>query len=211
MPHNTNQMIADTFIDDASADPDPIKQFHRWFDHARAAEIPLAESMTLATATAEGRPSARIVLLKHADEDGFVFYTNYRSRKARELDANPFAALIFYWQKLDYQIRVEGSVTRVSAAESDAYFAPRPRDSQLGPHASPQSDAVADRSFLERQFAEAEARYLDVDVTRPEHWGGYRVKPDRIEFWKSRSGRLHDRVLYELQPDGSWLRRRLAP
>src|SRR3954469_13263192 len=147
---NSNYMIVDNFIDEASAAPDPIKQFHRWFDHARAAEIPLAESMTLATATAEGRPSARIVLLKHADENGFVFYTNYRSRKARELDANPFAALIFYWQKLDYQIRVEGSVTRVSAAESDAYFATRPRDSQLGAHASPQSDAVADRSFLER-------------------------------------------------------------
>ena len=149
--------------------------------------------------------------MKHADDEGFVFYTNYRSRKARELDANPFAALIFYWQKLDYQIRVEGSVTRVSAAESDAYFATHPRESQLGAHASPQSDPVVDRGFLERQFAEAEMRYLNGDVMRPEHWGGYRLKPDRIEFWKSRSGRLHDRVLYELQPDGSWLRRRLAP
>ena len=204
-------MIVDNFIDEASAAADPIKQFHRWFDHAKAAEIPLAESMTLATATVEGRPSARIVLLKHADNDGFVFYTNYRSRKARELDANPFAALIFYWHKLDYQIRVEGSVTRVSAAESDAYFATRPRDSQLGAHASPQSEAVADRSYLERQFEEAESKYMDVDVMRPEHWGGYRIKPERIEFWKSRSGRLHDRLLYELQPDGSWFRQRLAP
>ena len=211
MPHNTNQMIADTFIDDASADPDPIKQFHRWFDHARAAEIPLAESMTLATATVEGRPSARIVLLKQADSDGFVFYTNYRSRKAQELDANPFAALIFYWQKLDYQIRVEGSVSRVTVAESDAYFATRPRESQLGAHASPQSDVVADRSFLEARLAEAEAKYLHGSVVRPEHWGGYRIEPHRIEFWKSRSGRLHDRLLYELQPDSSWLRRRLAP
>lgn len=201
----------DQAINESAADPNPINQFRRWFDHARAAEIPLAEAMTLATSTTDGKPSARMVLLKQVDDDGFVFYTNYRSRKARELDANPFAALIFYWQKLDYQVRVEGTVTRVSAAESDEYFATRPRESQLGANASPQSEVVSDRAFLEGRYAELEEKYQNQDVPRPEHWGGYRLEPSRIEFWKSRIGRLHDRLLYERQPDGSWLRTRLAP
>jgi len=210
MDHQEHLAVDDS-LDKTTADPNPIDQFRRWFDHAKAAGIPLAEAMSLATTTLEGRPSARMVLLKQVDDDGFVFYTNYRSRKARELDENRFAALVFYWQKLDYQVRVEGVVTRTSAEESDEYFATRPRDSQLGAHASPQSDVVPDRVFLEKQFAELEAKYLDGTVDRPEHWGGYRVRPERIEFWKSRPGRLHDRLLYELQPDGTWLRTRLAP
>jgi pyridoxamine 5'-phosphate oxidase len=201
----------DQTINENTADPNPINQFRRWFDHAKAAEIPLAEAMTLATATLAGKPSARMVLLKQVDEDGFVFYTNYRSRKASELDANPVAALIFYWQKLDYQVRVEGTVARVSAAESDEYFATRPRESQLGAHASPQSGVVSDRGFLKSRYAELAEQYQNQNVPRPEHWGGYRLKPERIEFWKSRVGRLHDRLLYERQPDSTWLRTRLAP
>ncbi|HXD34229.1 MAG TPA: pyridoxamine 5'-phosphate oxidase [Pyrinomonadaceae bacterium] len=207
----TMESSVDQTINESSADPNPINQFRRWFDQARAAKIPLAEAITLATATVDGKPSARMVLLKQVDDEGFVFYTNYRSRKSRELDANPFAALVFYWQKLDYQVRVEGVVARVTAAESDEYFATRPRESQLGAHASPQSDVVSDRAFLEERYAELEEMYSGADVPRPEHWGGYRLKPDRIEFWKSRVGRLHDRLLYERQPDGSWLRTRLAP
>jgi pyridoxamine 5'-phosphate oxidase len=201
----------DTTLDETSADANPIKQFQRWFQHAVEAQIPLAEAMTLTTATIDGRPSARMVLLKQVDDDGFVFFTNFRSRKARELDANPFAALVFYWQKLDYQVRVEGTATRISAAESDEYFATRPRDSQLGAHASPQSDVVADRAFLENRFAELEEQFRDRQVPRPEHWGGYCLSPERVEFWKSRVGRMHDRLLYERQPDGVWKLSRLAP
>ena len=203
-------IFADDSIDERSADPNPIDQFQRWFDQAREAGIPLAEAVTLATSTPDGRPSARMVLLKQVDDDGFVFYTNYLSRKARELDENPFAALVFYWQKLDYQVRVEGTVTRTSAEESDEYFATRPRDSQLGAIASPQSAVVSDREFLETRLAELEVEYHDRSVERPENWGGYRIKPLRIEFWKSRAGRLHDRVLYELT-NGEWARTRLAP
>lgn len=206
----SNHAVDDS-LNEATADPNPINQFRRWFNHAQAAGIPMPEAMTLATASPNGRPAARLVLLKGVDDEGFVFYTNYRSRKARELDANPFAALVFYWQKLDYQVRVEGSVTRTSAEESDEYYATRPRESQLGAHASPQSEVVSGREFLENRFAELEENYRDRTVDRPEHWGGYRVKPERIEFWKSRPGRLHDRLLYERQTDGTWLRTRLAP
>lgn len=206
-----SNVIIDTTIDEANADANPIKQFQRWFQHAAKAQIPMPEAMSLTTATADGRPSARMVLLKQVDEDGFVFFTNYRSQKARELDANPFAALVFYWQKLDYQVRVEGIATRVSEIESDEYFATRPRESQVGAHASPQSDVVANRLFLEDRFAELEERFRDQLIPRPEHWGGYRIKPERVEFWKSRVGRMHDRLLYERQPDGIWKLSRLAP
>ena len=204
-------ILADDSIDERTADPNPINQFQRWFDQAREAGVPLAERVTLATSTPDGRPSARMVLLKQVVDDGFVFYTNYLSRKARELDENPFAALVFYWQKLDYQVRVEGTVTRNSAEESDEYFATRPRDSQLGAVASPQSAVVSDREALETRLAELEVEYRDRSVERPAHWGGYRIKPLRIEFWKSRAGRLHDRVLYELLDNGAWARTRLAP
>jgi pyridoxamine 5'-phosphate oxidase len=201
----------DQTLDETTAGLDPIALFQRWFQHARAAGIPLAETMTLATVSAGCKPSARMVLLKQVDEDGYVFFTNYQSRKANELDNNPAAALVFYWQKLDYQVRVEGVVARVSAQESDEYFATRPRESQLGAHASPQSETVADRQDLETRYAELEKQYLDKNIPRPTHWGGYRLKPQLIEFWKSRVGRMHDRLLYERQADGSWKRSRLAP
>jgi pyridoxamine 5'-phosphate oxidase len=198
-------------LDESTAEADPLKQFHIWFDEARAAGLPLPEAMTLATATKDGRPSARLVLLKHADQRGFVFYTNYGSQKARELDANPQAALVFYWPQLERQVRVEGSVAKVSAAESDEYFHTRPRESQIGALASPQSEVIAGRDVLQRRFDELEALYEDREIERPAHWGGYRLRPERIEFWKGRPGRLHDRLLYEQQADGTWQITRLAP
>jgi pyridoxamine 5'-phosphate oxidase len=198
-------------LDEVSANADPLKQFHRWFSEARDASLPLPEAMTLATATADGRPAARLVLLKQADEEGFTFYTNYGSRKARELDTNPQAALVFYWPQLERQVRVEGKVARTTLAESDAYFKTRGRESQLGAHASPQSKVVASREVLQENFAALEKSYAGREVERPAHWGGYRLTPERIEFWKGRPGRLHDRLLYERQPDGRWSITRLAP
>jgi len=166
--------------------------------------------MTLATATPEGKPSARMVLLKQVDDDGFVFFTNYNSVKAAQLDANPFAALVFYWAQLDRQVRVEGSVVRTSAQESRDYFMTRPRESQIGAWASAQSEVISSRGVLEQRAHELEGLYFDREVEWPEHWGGYRLKPERIEFWKSRIGRLHDRISYERVPDG-WTITRLAP
>ena len=198
-------------LDEKTADPDPLKQFQQWFDEARARVSPLPEAMTLATATTDGKPSARLVLLKQVDDRGFVFYTNYRSSKARELDTNPFAALVFYWPQLERQVRVEGTVTRTSAAESDEYFQTRPRDSQIGALASPQSEVIPNRDVLEQRLAELEEEFRDKEVERPAHWGGYCLKPERIEFWKGRPGRLHDRLLYERQANGAWIIKRLAP
>ncbi len=198
-------------LDEKTVDRDPLKLFRRWFDEAIASGSRLPDAMTLATATKTGKPSARMVLLKQVDDDGFVFYTNYNSRKARELDENLYAALVSYWVGLDRQVRVEGTVERVSAAESDEYFHTRPRESQLGALASPQSDVIESREFLEQRFRDFESMYRDRTVTRPAHWGGYRLKPNLIEFWQNRSGRLHDRILYELQADGSWSIKRLAP
>ncbi len=198
-------------LTEETVDRNPIAQFQKWFGDAAATGMHLPEAMTLATATKEGRPTARLVLLKNVDKDGFVFYTNYRSAKAKELDENPFAALVFYWPQLDRQVRIDGAVSRVSARESDEYFQTRPRESQLGALASPQSEIIASRDVLEERFRELERQYEGRPIDRPEHWGGYRLKPERIEFWKSRPGRLHDRILYELQPDGSWSIKRLAP
>jgi len=198
-------------LDESTADPDPLKLFQRWFAEARAAGLPLPEAMTLATASKDGKPSARLVLLKQADEHGFVFYTNYRSPKARQLDANPFASLVFFWPQLERQVRIEGTVTRVSPAESDDYFRTRPRESQIGALASPQSDVISGRDVLQQRFDELEAAYRDREIERPAHWGGYRLRPERIEFWKGRPGRLHDRLLFESQADGSWTIKRLAP
>ncbi len=193
------------------ADSDPLKQFQRWFDDARASGLPLPEAMTLATSTPDGKPAARMVLLKQVDERGFVFFTNYQSPKARDIAVNPQAALLFFWPQLERQVRVEGSVTQLPAAESDEYFQSRPRESQIGAHASPQSDVIENRESLEKRFAEYEQLYRDRRVDRPAHWGGYVVRPERIEFWKGRPGRLHDRLLYERLAGGSWRRSRLAP
>jgi pyridoxamine 5'-phosphate oxidase len=204
-PSTSNQ------LDEKTIDPDPIRLFRRWFDEAIASGSRLPDAMTLATATKDGKPSARMLLLKGVDREGFVFYTNYLSQKAKELDENPRAALVMYWVQLDRQVRVEGEVERISAAESDEYFSTRPRESQLGALASPQSEVIEGRNVLENRFRELDELYRDREVDRPEHWGGYRLKPERIEFWQNRAGRLHDRILYERQPDGSWSIKRLAP
>jgi pyridoxamine 5'-phosphate oxidase len=198
-------------LNENAIESDPIKQFELWFDEAIAAKLPMPEAMTLATVTADGRPAARMVLLKQVDGYGFVFFTNYQSLKARQLEANPYAALVFYWPQLERQVRVEGKVSKVSPEESTAYFRTRPRESQIGAWASPQSEVIAAREVLEQRARALAEEYHDREIDRPEYWGGYRLRPDRIEFWKGRIGRLHDRILYELQPDDSWTIKRLAP
>ena len=203
--------MASETLDERSIDRDPIKQFQLWFDSAVAAHFPLPEAMSLATVTPDGRPTSRMVVLKSFDGDGFVFYTNYRSAKANDLETNPNAALTFFWPQLEKQVRIEGSVTKTSAAESRRYFETRPRESQIGAWASPQSDVISGRDELELRQRELEETYRNQPVPWPEHWGGYRLKPERIEFWKGRVGRLHDRIVYELQADGSWSIKRLAP
>lgn len=197
-------------LDELVIDRDPIRQFRIWFDDAVSSGMKLPEAMTLATANRDGCPSARVVLLKQVDNEGFVFYTNYRSAKARDLEENPQAALVFYWSQFDRQVRVEGSVERTSREESREYFKTRPRESQIGAWASPQSDAIENREMLEARVVELEELYCDREIECPEHWGGYRVKPLRIEFWKGRLGRLHDRVVYERDGE-SWKISRLAP
>ncbi len=191
--------------------PDPIAQFERWYDEWTATDPYDAAAMVVATVGADGRPSARYVLLRLVDQRGFVFYTNYDGAKGRELEANPRAALTFGWIDLERQVRVEGHVEQIAAEESDAYFAKRPRGSQLAAWASPQSEVIPDRALIERRFADLEARYADHDVPRPDHWGGYRVIPEQVEFWQGRADRLHDRFRYRHQAGGGWLVERLAP
>lgn len=188
----------------------PFALFSRWFDEAAAAERSEPNAMVLATATADGRPSARVVLAKHIDADGVVFFTNGASRKGRDLAANPRAALVFVWPVLQRQVRVEGRVTTLSPEEDDAYFASRPRGAQLGAVASRQSEPVADRAALEAQFAAADEAFGDGPIARPETWGGYRVAWDIAEFWHGRENRLHDRIRFTRSGDG-WTRVRLQP
>jgi pyridoxamine 5'-phosphate oxidase len=190
---------------------DPISQFQAWFDDVIAARLPMPDAMSLSTVTPDGRPTARMVLLKQVDAEGFVFFTNYNSNKARQLEINPYAALVFYWPQLERQVRVEGKVSKTSKEESSAYFKTRPRESQIGAWASPQSDVISAREVLEQRAHELAEQYCDREIDCPAHWGGFRLIPDRIEFWKGRVGRLHDRILYELQPDESWTIKRLAP
>lgn len=197
-------------LDEQDVARDPITQFNRWFDEAVNARMPIVNAMTLATASAMGRPAARIVLLKGVDHAGFVFYTNYDSRKGREIAANPHAALLFHWTELEREVRIEGRVEKVPAAESDEYFNGRPLGSRHAAIASPQSTVVADRAALEACFAEVEARHGD-SPSRPQYWGGYRVVHETVEFWQGRSNRLHDRILYRRQHDGGWHIERLAP
>lgn len=188
---------------------DPLAQFRGWFDEALAADPDEPNAMTLATATKDGRPSARTVLLKEYDEAGFVFYTNYTSRKGSELEENPYAALLFYWPKLERQVRIEGGVTKVSVEQSDKYFASRPTGSQLGAAISPQS-RVIDGHELAEKFKAAESSLQGRKVERPAHWGGYRLQPVRYEFWQGRENRLHDRIEYNFE-SGVWTLQRLAP
>jgi pyridoxamine 5'-phosphate oxidase len=198
-------------LDEAMAGDDPVALFAHWLDDAVEAGVHEPNAMALASATRDGRPSSRIVLLKGFDADGLVFFTGYGSRKGRELDDNPQAAATMLWHPLQRQVRVEGGVTRVSAAESDAYFSSRPRGSQIGAVASPQSQPIDDRGVLDRRVAQAEQQFAGRDVERPQTWGGYRIALESVEFWQGRLGRLHDRLRFTRTSDGVWTRERLAP
>ena len=197
---------------EANVDADPIKQFEVWFQQALDADLLEPNAMTLATATPDGKPTARIVLLKEVSDRGFVFYTNYESQKGQQLIANPYAALVFLWNKLERQVRIEGRVEQLSPQESTAYFHSRPKASQLGAWTSDQSRVIANRKILKQKLADLQTQYKDdVTIPRPEHWGGFRVIPNRIEFWQGRPSRLHDRLVYDLQDNGSWQLKRLSP
>jgi pyridoxamine 5'-phosphate oxidase len=199
-------------LDESSADADAIRQFEIWFAEARSARLAAdPTAMTLATATPDGVPSARIVLLKSVSPSGFVFFTDYRSRKGNDLAFNPRAALVFWWPELERQVRVTGTVSRVPTSESEAYFRTRPIGSRLGAWSSHQSQILPSRDPLEDRFAEMRARYADGDVPLPPYWGGFLVAPDSIEFWQGRTSRLHDRLRYIKTPDASWTLERLSP
>lgn len=198
-------------LDPSTVDPDPVAQFRRWFDEVEAAGLPEPNAMVVATVDDAGRPAARTVLLKGLDERGLVFYTNLESAKGRQLAAHPVAAVVFGWHLASVQVRVEGTVEPVAGAESDAYFASRPRESQLGAWSSAQSDPVADRAALDAEYAEAAERFGSGPIPRPPFWGGLRVVPQRWEFWAGRTGRLHDRVEYRRDAEGGWVRTRLQP
>ncbi len=197
-------------MSEASVARDPIAQFADWYEHACAAVKPFPHAAAFATATTGGRPSLRMVLLKGFDARGFVFYTNYRSRKGREVAKNARASLLFYWGSLGHQVRIDGRIVKVPPRESDEYFATRPRGSQLSAWASPQSEVTADRAALEQRFTAAAAKYAG-RVPRPPYWGGYRLIPEAIEFWQGREDRLHDRLRYRRTRNGRWLIERLAP
>jgi len=197
-------------LSEARSDPNPMRQFSMWFEQVRDIEAD-PTAMALATATPGGRPSVRTVLLKAMDDRGFVFYTNYRSRKANEMEATGRASLLFYWGSLERQVRIDGAVERVSPADADAYFETRPPDSRLSVYASRQSERIESRDALEEAFERAKRTYGDGPVPRPDWWGGYRVVPDEFEFWQGRVSRLHDRLRYVKLDDGEWRRERLAP
>jgi pyridoxamine 5'-phosphate oxidase len=197
-------------LDESASDPDPLQQFDKWLKEAISGEVPEPNAMTLATVSGDLRPSTRVVLIKGYDARGIVWYTNYESRKGRELAGNPFAALQFHWVELERVVRIEGVVEKISVEESDAYFHSRPLDSRIGAWASPQSEVIPGRTVLVTNAAKFAAQFM-LQPPRPPHWGGYRLKPDTWQFWQGRKSRLHDRLRYSLQGDGGWLRERLAP
>jgi pyridoxamine 5'-phosphate oxidase len=209
--HDLRETYQHASLAKADLDPDPIAQFQKWFAEAQSSGIAEANAMALATVSSDGQPSARMVLLKEASRDGFVFFTNYRSRKGRELAGNPRVALIFYWPDLHRQVRVTGTVVKTSRAESEAYFRSRSRGAQLSAWASWQSSPVADREFLEARVRKLDAKYDRAEIPAPPAWGGYRLRPETIEFWQGRPNRLHDRLHYSRQSDGHWRIERLAP
>ena len=188
----------------------PIQQFEIWWQQAKESNIEEPNAMTLATCNKNGRPSARIVLLKGIHENGFIFYTNYDSRKGKEIDENPFVSIVFFWKELERQIRIEGNIKKITAQENDAYFASRPMASRIGAWSSPQSQVIPSRDILEKKMAENTERFQSNEITRPENWGGYTVMPAVVEFWQGRPGRLHDRLQYTIS-NGGWKIERLAP
>jgi len=207
---NLRQDYKSATLDESDVDNNPITQFKKWFDHAVDAQIHEPNVMTLATADKSGRPDARIVLLKGIDDKGFRFFTNYLSAKGKELKRNPYAALVFFWPELERQVRIEGTVEKLDKETSEEYFKARPIASQIGAIASPQSQVIPNRSFLEEKFEDLRAKSGDKAIAKPAHWGGYVVKPTRIEFWQGRRSRLHDRVNFEWIKN-EWVKSRLAP
>lgn len=202
---------ASATLDEKEVDANPLTLFEKWFDQALQSQLPEPNAMTLSTVSAKGKPTARIVLLKGITSDGFLFYTNYESRKGKELAERPFAALTFFWVALERQVRIEGGVDKIDTKTSADYFHSRPRASQIGAWASPQSTVIADRTVLEQQAQQYTEKFANQEVPLPPHWGGYKVVPDRIEFWQGRPSRLHDRILYTRSKDGLWEISRLAP
>lgn len=197
-------------LNETDVETHPIAQFTKWWQEAINSEIDEVNAMTLATVTADNKPNARIVLLKGYNENGFVFYTNYNSKKGKEIERNPFACLVFFWKELQRQIRIEGEIEKVSDEENNEYFESRPQGSKMGAWASPQSTVIQNRAIIEESFINCEKRFSDGNIPRPSHWGGYVVKPIQIEFWQGRSNRLHDRIRYSLKND-EWIIERLAP
>jgi pyridoxamine 5'-phosphate oxidase len=198
-------------LNEEEIDKNPFIQFKVWFNQSVAAQLPEPNAMTLATCTPDGKPSARMVLLKDIDEQGFVLFTNYKSQKGQEISVNPHAALVFWWAELERQVRIVGTVEKISSAQSDSYFEVRPPFSRLGAWASNQSEVISSRDVLESQLIEFQRQYENQEVPRPPHWGGFRVIPQEIEFWQGRSSRLHDRLRYTLVDNGSWKIERLSP